>query len=361
MRNIREVGLHDPVLNSLGEETEVAKIMRRGYRGELVEIEPRSPGNRFHVTTEHPVLTIRRERVRSSLRAAGRWPDINMRRLASAEPEYVPARELQEGDLLVFPINQVERDDKSLSDDFLRLLGYYVAEGCATMFNGCKAVEFSFGDHEPAAIEDVATLIHRLTGKRGSRTHDRSRHGVCLVVYSDELWDLMVEHGGKYADGKRFSKAVMDLPPVRQKLAIDTYYVGDGSVARRGRRLEGVRAATVSRQLAFQLQEMLARQGIFAFLNTREAFDEAMKDGRVIHHKKKYVLYYSRNARGRRAIRRDNCFLVPIRRLRRQPYDGFVYNFETAGEPHSYLVKGFAVHNCTAPIRDENQLHAAVV
>ena len=28
---------------------------------------------------------------------------------------------------------------------------------------------------------------------------------------------------------------------------------------------------------------------------------------------------------------------------------------------HSYLVRGFAVHNCTAPMYDSNQLHAAVV
>jgi Fe-S cluster assembly protein SufB len=113
--------------------------------------------------------------------------------------------------------------------------------------------------------------------------------------------------------------------------------------------------------LAFQLQELLSRQGIFAYINVREAFDERMTDGKIIHHKKKYVLFYARNTRGRRAIRRDGYFLVPVRTVRRQPHEGYVYNFETKTEPHSYLVKGFAVHNCTAPIRDENQLHAAVV
>jgi Fe-S cluster assembly protein SufB len=152
----------------------------------------------------------------------------------------------------------------------------------------------------------------------------------------------------------------MDLPPVRQRLAVDTYYRGDGSVCQDGR-LTRVRAATISRQLAFQLQELLSRQGIFAYINVREAFDERMKDGKIIHHQKKYVLDYSRNARGRRALRRDGYFLVPVRTVRRQPHEGYVYNFETKTEPHSYLVKGFAVHNCTAPIRDENQLHAAVV
>jgi Fe-S cluster assembly protein SufB len=360
LRNVRDIAVSDVVLNSDGEEAGVAKIMRRRFRGDLIEVTPRSPGNGFHLTPEHPVLAIPRDRVRGSQRGAGRWADLDPRKLARAEPDYVPAGELKPGDLLVFPVNKVERDEPRLGDDFLRLLGYYVAEGCATHFNGCKAVEFSLGAHEPRVVADVKRLIRRVTGKTPSVTHDRKRHGVYVVVYSNELWDLLHEHGGRYATGKRFSKAVMDLPPARQKLAIDTYYRGDGSVSRDGR-LTRVRAATVSRELAFQLQEMLARQGIFAYINVRDAFDERMKDGRTISHKRKYTLFYAKNTRGRRVIRRDGYFLVPVMGIARQRHDAFVYNLETRSEPHSYLVKGFAVHNCTAPMRDEHQLHAAVV
>jgi Fe-S cluster assembly protein SufB len=360
LRPIRDVALHDEVLDANGHPAEVAKIMRRGYRGDLVEITPMSTGNRFHLTPEHPVLAVRRERVRSSLRKNGRWPDVNARKLDAAEPEFVPAGELEAGDLLAFPINQVRRDDVSLSDEFLSLLGYYVAEGCATHFNGHQAVEFSLGSHETRIIEEVVRLIREVTGKTPSISYDHKRHGAYMVVYSPELWRLCEEHGGRGAENKRFSKVVMDLPPERQKLVLETYYLGDGSVSREGR-LERVRAATVSRQLAFQLQELLARQGIYACINVREAFDEPMRDGRVIRHKRKYTLFYARNTRSQRAKLREGYFLVPVRRVARQPYDGYVYNFETASEPHSYLVKGFAVHNCTAPIRDENQLHAAVV
>ncbi len=360
LRCIRDLSIDDLVLNESGEEASVGKIMRRGYRGELIEVTPRSPGNRFHMTPEHPVLAIRRNRVSSTPRGPGRWPDIRASRLQATEPEYVPAGELAPGDLLVFPINRVEHDDPRLSDPFLRLLGYYVAEGCATMFNGYKAVEFSIGDHETSLRDEIVDLIEQVTGKRPSITHDHRKHGLYIVVYSNRLWDDCVAHGGKYAAGKRFSKAFMDLPPARQKAAIDAYYLGDGSVSREGR-LKRVRACTVSKALAFQLQELLARRGIFAYLNVRPAFDEAMKDGRIIRHSTRYTIFYAENTRGRRAIRRDGYFLVPVMATTRQPHEGFVYNFETRNEPHSYLVKGFAVHNCTAPQRDENQLHAAVV
>jgi Fe-S cluster assembly protein SufB len=360
LRNVRDVAVSETVLDETGREARVAKIMRRRYRGDLVEVTPRSPGNRFHLTPEHPVLAVRRDRIRRGTRGPGRWADIDPKRLEAAAPAYVPAGELAPGDLLVFPVNKIERDDPSLSDDFLRLLGYYVAEGCATRFNGCKAVEFSVGIHEKRMIAEIRRLIRRCTGKPSSVTYDRKRNGAYIVVYSNDLWNALVEHGGRYAEGKRFSKAVMDLPPARQRLALDAYYRGDGSVSRDGR-LTRVRAATVSRELAFQIQEMLARRGTFAYINVRDAFDETMKDGRTIRHKQMYILFYARNTRGRRAIRRNGHFLVPVRKVRRAPHEGFVYNIETKTEPHSYLVKGFAVHNCTAPMRDENQLHAAVV
>src|SRR5205807_6030605 len=56
----------------------------------------------------------------------------------------------------------------------------------------------------------------------------------------------------------------------------------------------------------------------------------------------------------------DTHYLVPIREVTREPWDDLVFNIDVE-ETHSYLVRGIAVHNCTAPKRDENQLHAAVV
>ena len=360
---IEDVALHDTVLDSEGHEADVNKLVTRYYEGDLIEITPRSTGNRFAVTTEHPVLAVRRDRVARGRRKSG-WPDLDPAKLEATSPEFVPAESLRPGDLLVFPINQVVRDDPALSDDLLELLGYYVAEGCVTRFNGYDAVELSFGMHEEDTVRKVCALIERVTGKGPSVTFDVKKHGVYLVTYSKELVRLCLAHGGKYAPHKQFSKAVMDLPPARQKLALDAYLEGDGSWGAppsKSGKLRGMRACTVSRQLAFQLQELLARQGIYGYINTQEASDERMKDGHVIHHKKRYWVLYHENTRSQRVRRRAGYFLVPAMKITRRPYAGYVYNFETAGEPHSYLVKGFSVHNCTAPMRDEHQLHAAVV
>ena len=42
--------------------------------------------------------------------------------------------------------------------------------------------------------------------------------------------------------------------------------------------------------------------------------------------------------------------LVPIKKIEQTPYNEKVYNFQVKGEPHTYLVKGFAVHNCPAAV-----------
>jgi Fe-S cluster assembly protein SufB len=86
-----------------------------------------------------------------------------------------------------------------------------------------------------------------------------------------------------------------------------------------------------------------------------------MRDGRVIHHGTRYWVIACGNTRSRPVKRGRDYFLVPVRRVTRRPHASLVFNIETKGEPHSYLVKGFAVHNCSAPMRDEHQLHAAVV
>ncbi|TRZ95631.1 iron-sulfur cluster assembly scaffold protein [bacterium] len=43
-------------------------------------------------------------------------------------------------------------------------------------------------------------------------------------------------------------------------------------------------------------------------------------------------------------------FLVPIKKIEEKNFKGTVYNFQVYNEPNSYLVRGFAVHNCGAAI-----------
>lgn len=353
-------------LNSEGFLAPVVSARRRSYSGELVRVVPLSPGNAFELTPEHPVWALRRGDVarRRADRPATQW-DLDDRRLTTTEPEWVPAGELRPGDLICFPVAVRTVDHPELSDDLLRFLGYYLAEGSAFR-NGVSnvpTVALSLDSRDEATIADVRLLMSRLAGKPAGIQEVPAKHEARVYVYSAELMELAQRYCGTGAATKRLHPDLMELAPERQRLLLEAYLRGDGSRHERGNGRTLVRAATVSRTLAFQLQEILARLGIYAGLMIREASSETMADGRVVHHREQYVLHYEEGATLRRVRfdARRNCFWVPIRAVERRPYDGWVYNLEMASAPNAYLARGFAVHNCTAPIYATDALHAAVV
>jgi Fe-S cluster assembly protein SufB len=243
----------------------------------------------------------------------------------------------------------------------MRLLGYYLAEGSAYVHNklNVPVVALSFNEKERDTIDEAKALIQSFTGKRAMEIHSPDRHGTEVRVYSQELLDLCVEHCSRHAAEKRLSKTVMELPAALQAQLLNTYLKGDGSVYRK-RKHTMVRACTVSQALAWQLQEIIARQGHYATINVRKGGKDTIL-GRAITRRDQYILYFSPDREKSEVRKGDGCFLVPIKRIERTPYEGPVFNFELESEPNAYVARGFAVHNCTAPTYSSDSLHSAVV
>jgi Fe-S cluster assembly protein SufB len=352
------------VMNSDGVEATVSAVRRRTYMGDMLKIVPVSVGNAFEVTPEHPILAFRRRR--AAISKGSNWV-MDEAAFHTSEPEWIPAGELESGDLLCFPVAVKERDHPEISDTLLRFLGYYLAEGSAfeNGVNGAPTVRLSLHIDEIDKVEDARALMSTLSGKQAGVYNVPAKHESQVYVYSRELMELCLKYCGSGSATKRLHGDLIELPPVRQQLLIDTYLLGDGS---RGARKQSptrivVRTLTTSRTLAYQLQEIFARLGRYVGINVRKAFDETMGDGRRIHHSDAYVLHFVENP-GNRMVWFDagrNCFWVPVRKIERSPYDGWVYNLEMASAPNAYLARGFAVHNCTAPLYTTDALHVAVV
>jgi len=355
------------VMNSAGVEALVESVRRRSYSGEMLRIVPLSVGNAFELTPEHPVWAMRRERVARSVRRArpaSRW-DVDAQRLTTAEPEWVPAGQLKAGDLLCFPIATRRVDHPEISNDLLRFLGYYLAEGAAFHdgVSGVPTVTLSFHIDQRDVIDDARRLMSALSGEAAGLFENPAKHEARVYVHSRELLELCLVYCAHGAAEKRLHPDLMELPPDRQRLLLDSYLLGDGSGHLRANGRTLVRAANVSRTLAFQLQEILARDGIYAGIQVRRASRERMANGREISHREQYGLHFEEGGTVHRAWHDParNCFWVPIRAIESRPYEGQVYNLEMANAPNAYLARGFAVHNCTAPIYTTDALHAAVV
>jgi Fe-S cluster assembly protein SufB len=360
--NIESVKPGDFVLDEKGRRVKVRAVMTRPYTGEMIVIRPISPHNTIRLTPEHPVLCVRREQVQYKRRARQpHWKvEVDTRLLLEAQPEYVPAGELREGDFIVFPKPVASAEEAPFTAEQLRLLGYYLAEGSAYIHRTLKVpiVTFTVGEHETEVIQDLTYLIEHLTGKRAQVVRQPKRHAVNITAYSHDLMAFCLEHASKGAATKRLSEAIMRLPAEALRPLIDAYFAGDGNICWKGNS-EMHRIITASETLARQIQMLLARLGIYASIEHRAGSEDTIQ-GRRIRRRPQYVVVWTNCRRMGEVRDAGDYFLVPIKQIERVPYNGFVFNLDVE-EPHSYLVRGFATHNCTAPVYAEEALHSAVV
>ena len=337
------------VLNNNGKSTHVAETHVRSYAGNLLHIIPFvSPFNSFLITPNHPVLCTKRKWIKGSRLSSSKcnWLRTNTSALLDAKPDYVKAEDLKIGDYLIFVVNKAIKDDEFFTNQLMRLLGYYLSEGY--MAANKSVVAFAFNKNEKEAISEVGALIYKLIGKQ---TKERIRGNVSEVyVCSRKLAKLLSELCGCGARNKTISERILSLPFDKQWEMIETYHIGDGDkYRRRPKDTETYRIITTSRNLAIQVQEILARGGIFASI--RKVFKTNCKiDGRILKNSEQYLISFKREKHHNFVKNGKGYFLVPIKSIRNKKYIGEVYNFQVASEPNSYLVKGFAVHNCGAAI-----------
>lgn len=346
---IGEVSLKTEVLNSDGEEAPIVKTFKRKYNGSLLRIIPFvSPFNSFSLTPDHPVLGIRRESVEGARKSNPKcdWLQIrNERELLSITPEYIKAKELREGDYLVFSYNQKVVDSRTLSSKMMRLLGYYLAEGYIT---AGTVVNFAFNKNERDKIEGVKSLVFDLTGKKMS---ERIRSNVSEIRFCSKKWaDFFYSLAGRLARNKSLSSQILFLPFKKQWEMVKTYILGDGDFyRRRPKDPKTFRIITASKNLAIQIQEILCRGGIFAPI--RKIFKtNCVIEGRKLKDSIQYLVRFQLKRKHKFFHKGERYFLIPIREIKARSFKGFVYNFQVGFDPNSYLVRGFAVHNCGAAI-----------
>jgi len=164
------------------------------------------------------------------------------------------------------------------------------------------------------------------------------------------------------ARDKKLHPDLIYLPMKKQQILLDYYFKGDGHLYKdkRGNRQNQLIMTTASEKLALQLQQLIARQGFFANISKRKTVPSTI-DGRLIASKTSYVVSYIKAKKKKAFVKKsNNYFLVPIQSITKEKYNGYVYNFEVGGRNKSYLVKGFAVHNCASAIASTSMLSTMV-
>nr|MBA2493382.1 SufD family Fe-S cluster assembly protein [Acidobacteriota bacterium] len=364
-RNIEGIRAGDKVYDHNGKLQRVRAAMVRPFKGEMITVRPMSRYNSFQLTPEHPVYAIKRKDVltKRQPRKENWLPEVSTAKLLKAEPKFIKADELEAGDFVLVPKLQ-HQDSTAFNDAELELLGYYLAEG-STCFNKANKQfvnSFAFGIVEKNLIQRTKELTEQLSGKRAYVVENQERHGTNVQFYSEEMSDWFAKHCGKGATTKALSPELMNISPSQAKVFLDAYLAGDGNISER-ENSRMIRFCTASETLARQVQMLLNKLDIQAWVQVREggeAVFSKQQPERIINRNPLYQVGYTENKKWDMVRETETHFIVPIREITREAFDDLVFNIDV-NETHSYLVKGFAVHNCTAPQFDTNQLHAAVV
>lgn len=254
-----------------------------------------------------------------------------------------------------------------------KLLGYYVSEGSrATFASGNYGVSWALNVNEK---DTWGNDISNLCSEIGCDTKIYTHKSGCMVrshkIANKWLADWLFKNGGEHADCKCLSSMVMGWPLELKTKFIQGYFRGDGScnathnnktkVTQYRSSQKLVKAATVSKTLAYQIQLILAQLGIFIKIRPYQPPNNDGRNRRQIyyleacsHHADKLATMVWGNIVPERIIKDDRSksniiitdthILIPIVKISTEEYDGLVYSLETSGD-HSYLNANVATYN----------------
>ena len=356
----------------------------RLYTGDLIRIVPRF----FHeaatlLTPEHPVLAA----------TLDKGTEPNYWKWSWHRPQWVPAGSLTERHILLYPIVSKTEDvpslklseflglprdasgrvhftreavtsrrlidDLPLNRDFMRLAGYFLADGTIT----ARGFNLYFGPTDDAYVADATSIIRRLFGYTPTVKREGSVRRI--ECFAGILRDLFLKLFGKYSYGKSLPHWFLYLPAEKQAELVKGFWRGDGRT-----KALGFEFVTNSPLLVAQFKMIFLRLGMIPriYRQSAEVLNRSknLLNGRRIRFRHdryqmgiggawlerasevlgvKHPLLSRRTRSHAHGWIRDGYAYLPIFSLSRTQYSGRVHNLAVA-KRNTYVTAGATVHNC---------------
>jgi len=385
---IREIKVGDYVRVHDGSYQRVEKIWSYDVDEEFLEIVAVGSPEPLRISKSHEVFAVHTKKCINDRKYNVRCKPIcrikdrcNHHFFEDYKIEKVKAGELQVGDLLLCPLPKLVKDremiylsehaeegahkgsgscmswklvdgtwikrqkgkvskvpDGLLVDDrLLRLIGYYISDGYIS--EGAK-INFSFGLHETEYVEDVKEMAS-YWGMSSWCSYPKQCRVISVVIGCRPLAEWLKGEIGSGARNKKVPQWVMLLPTEKQRALLRGLWRGDGCV-------EGslVRYTTVSKMLAYQVNELLLRQGFMPNFRYNKTASTYEVFARV---KRKQFLDWEMPKEGpivpTQSWSDGEYRYMRIKSIRPIQYRGKVYDLTVANK-HSYVVNGVSVSNC---------------
>lgn len=381
-RPIEEAKIGDNI-TTLNGEAFAEQLHDRNYCGEIIAIKTNSGFFPLKVTPEHQFYILRRKKCIIKSRGKNTLCSIECSRTCPSKEalkphqeykiELVKASDLTVDDCLLFDstlkdsVNIVPGISSSLLDGYLKIIGYWLAEGWYVKGRKGNRYCLGFGFHKDEEETLVADLIGtaEMMGLRCRIDKSKdSKNVVCLYIHGKEFVNFVHSNFGEYSHDKRVPEWFHHLSNEKKMILIRAAIRGDGTINTNPaeahnlfRNSENIRYATVSYNLASAFRDAFLSMGIRC-----SSMTEAPKiDKKGVPHKRCFRILVSRRFMHLfgyevQKIRKDlrqvfhreggkRYTLLPIRKITIECYEGKVYNLTSSGHD-SYLTDAGVSKNC---------------
>ena len=378
---IEELEAGQMVLTHKGRFQPITRTLWRPYNGKVLNIRIRKSNEVTSLTEDHEVFAIKANHCKFKTRPTricqqGCLTACSTKFFKDYYIQKIKASELSVDDYLLYPINKEVCDVKTIDlekystwkkgiygfypryfstdikvdNDFLRFIGYYIAEGS----NNRAFIRFSLGNQEIDFAEEIRDLAKKLFGfNTGIHIRDKNkkgRSGIEVSICNSKLSNIFANLLGKGAGNKHIPFELQCLPIEKQKVILEAIFKGDGCYIKSKNEKDEEREMaikTVSLILMEQIRDILLRMNIIPNI----FISEEMKDKNNVHHQKVFAIRWQKNY----SLNYSNFYYdkennvhywaSPIREIEKRDYKGNVFNLTVAND-HSYVASNFVVGNC---------------
>lgn len=378
---IEKIDKNTQVFTHKGSCKQVLNTHKKEYKGKLINIYVNSTFEPIRVTPDHPVLVYKKQPQRNRTKRI----DQIYRGL---EPSFIPAKDVQRGDLVVFPtldkivVNAIDITNYlkqfrstspttistahttthdvdhsinrfiKLDENFSRLIGYIIGDG-----NHCtgKSLNIFFGIKEESFAKDAVNIINNSFGTDKCFYELNKKENMYVVnINSTLLCEFLENFVGRDVYNKHIPKEILfnnNKEIIRQCIC--------GLVRSGGNyNKNAITFCTINKRLAYEYRILCYSVDLLCTIvtsvnNCNSRFYTVALNGKYAEQSHAFI-QKENYVRGlvNDAIRR--CYLLhkvndqilsSVRRVRETDYHGQVYNLEVE-EDNSYIAQ-WCVHNCS--------------
>ena len=334
------------IINKCGEAEVIANVLEHTYEGEFLEIETLHSIFPLRITPQHPVYALRNQQKGINYKVIKNRLEKNICKF-----EWVEAGELDDSDMIVYPVPNYEKDISNISADDCYIYGVILGDGC--MSNKVDSSGYvSIHSFNKKHISDFMENYFNKNLVEFKKTVEENTTKI--------RWNCNVHLPFRYVDfydetkQKRVQPRWLNLPLSKVK------YILKGLLDTDGCNYKELVFDSTSLNLIESVRYICMRMGILTSGYVRDRVGEKHETARGIIENKKisYSLRipktkeicelmnidYDEKTQFFKFFKHGDYLLTRVQSVKTTCYEGTLYDLQMTKE-HNYLIHNGLVHN----------------